>query len=1030
MRFTDIFVQRPVLASVVSLLILLLGVRAAMDMEIREYPQLESTTVTVSTAYPGASSDLVKGFVTTPLQQAIAESSGIDYLTSTSSQGVSTITAKMELNYDANAALSEIQSKVASQRNVLPEAAQDPVITSETGDSTALMYIAFYSTELQVPQITDYLNRVVQPKLQALAGVGKAELLGRKFALRVWLDPERLTAVNLTPTQVVQVLLGNNYQAAVGNTKGELVEISLASDTDVSNLEQFEQLVVKQDNGTIVRLSDIADVELGSESYENLALYKGQPATYVAIEMAPGANPLTVAGLVKDSLPEIESQLPSGLNMRLAYDASDFIEDSIKEVIKTLGEAVIIVLVIVFLCLGSLRAAIVPSVAVPLSLIGGAFLMLLMGFSLNLLTLLSMVLAIGLVVDDAIIMVENVHRHIEEGATKYEAALEGAREMATPIIAMTTTLVAVYAPIGFMGGLVGSLFTEFAFTLAGTVVVSGIVALTLSPMLSGKVLKEHGSSGRFEQRVEKTFTGLANGYRRALTWTVESISVVVFFATVILISIYFMFMMSQKELAPTEDQGILFFLGNAPQTATLDYLQKYGGEAQEVMSGVDGYNEDFMLLGVLGPNTVFGGFKMAPWSQRDISQFAVQPNLQGALGQVTGLDTAVFPRPALPGSGGGLPFQFVITTGASYEELDKVADEVLGKAMQSGNFMFLRKTINFDKPLTTINVDRDRAADLGLSMQDVGAAMGSMLGGGYINRFSMDGRSYQVIPQVARSFRMDEEMINDYRIRTDSGALVPLSSIISFSHSVEPSQRTQFNQLNSLILEGVPMPGTAMGDVMNSLQQMAAETMPQGFTSDWSGQTRQTAKQGSALVVTFFLSLLVIYLVLAAQFESWRDPFIILVSVPLSVAGAMMFIVLGFATMNIYTQVGLITLIGVVAKNGILIVEFANQLQESKGLNKREAVIEAAAIRLRPIIMTTLALIVAMVPLLMAAGPGAVSRFAIGITIAAGLGIGTLFTLFVLPGFYILLGKTHHQDHDSAQQPPQKSDGDKSPQPA
>ncbi|MAL32743.1 MAG: multidrug efflux protein, partial [Marinobacter sp.] len=789
--------------------------------------------------------------------------------------------------------------------------------------------------------------------------------------------------------------------------------------------DAFRNLVVKTQNGTQIRLQDIARVELGSQTYDSLALYKGQPATYVAIELAPGANPLTVAELVKAELPDIESQLPSGLNVRLAYDASDFIDDSINEVIQTLLEAMIIVLVVVFLCLGSVRASVVPSVAVPLSLIGGAFVMLMFGFSLNLLTLLSMVLAIGLVVDDAIIMVENVHRHIEQGESRFDAAINGAREMATPIIAMTTTLVAVYAPIGFMGGLVGSLFTEFAFTLAGTVVISGIVALTLSPMLSAKVLKPHGDPGRFEKVVEKSFNGLANGYKAALASLMQTKSVVVFFAFVVLGSIYFMLMMSQNELAPTEDQGILFYQGLGPETSTLDYLYDHGQEVQNRMSEVPGYSEDFMILGITSPNAVFGGFKLAPWSEREITQFEVQPKLDAELKKVTGLQTAVFPRPSLPGSGGGLPFQFVITTGGSYEQLDQVADEMLGKAMQSGNFMFLKKSINFDKPVTRINVDRDRVADLGLSMQDVGQSLASMLSGGYINRFNMEGRSYQVIPQVDDQFRPSKEALQDYYIRAGNGELVPLSSVVSFTEEVEPSNRTQFNQQNSLTLEGVVMPGVAAGTAMEFMEQTASDVFPQGFSYDYTGETRQLATQGSALMVTFFLSLLVIYLVLAAQFESWRDPIIILVSVPMSVAGAMAFIVLGFATMNIYTQVGLITLIGVVSKNGILIVEFANQLQKERGLNKVDAVIEAAAIRLRPIIMTSLALIFAMVPLLIAIGPGAESRFAIGLTISAGLGIGTLFTVFVLPAFYILLARDHHgsaadeygNDEESSQVP-------------
>jgi len=624
------------------------------------------------------------------------------------------------------------------------------------------------------------------------------------------------------------------------------------------------------------------------------------------------------------------------------------------------------------------------------------------------------------VVDDAIIMVENVHRHIEQGESRFDAAINGAREMAVPIIAMTTTLVAVYAPIGFMGGLVGSLFTEFAFTLAGTVVISGIVALTLSPMLSGKVLKPHGNPGRFEQVVEKTFNGLSNIYKRALISLMQTKSVVIFFAVVVLGSIYFMVNMSQNELAPTEDQGILFYQGLGPETATLDYLYDHGQEIQDRIATVPGYNEDFMIIGITSPNAVFGGFKMKPWSERDITQFEAQPQVDAELKNVTGLQTAVFPRPSLPGSGGGLPFQFVITTGASYEQLDQVADELLGKAMQSGNFMFLKKSINFDKPITRIQVDRDRVADLGLSMQDVGQSLASMLSGGYINRFNMEGRSYKVMPQVDEQFRPSKESLKDYYIRAGNGELVPLSSVVSFTEDVEPSNRTQFNQLNSLTLEGVVQPGVAMGTAMDYMEKTAGEVFPQGFSNDYTGQTRQLANQGSALMVTFFLSLLVIYLVLAAQFESWRDPFIILVSVPMSVAGAMAFIVLGFASMNIYTQVGLITLIGVVSKNGILIVEFANLLQKDRGLSKFDAVVEAAAIRLRPIIMTSLALIFAMVPLLIAIGPGAESRFAIGLTISAGLGIGTLFTIFVLPAFYLLLARDHHgsaQDEYADEEP-------------
>ncbi|WP_136067704.1 efflux RND transporter permease subunit [Modicisalibacter radicis] len=1013
MKFTDIFVHRPVLATVVSLLILLMGLRAAMDMEVRQYPQLESTVITVTTSYPGASSELVQGFVTTPLQQAIAEADGIDYINSQSIQGASTIEVHMTLNYDANAALAEVQAKVASQRSVLPQAAESPVIESSTGDSTALMYLAFYSGEMPVPQITDYLTRVVQPKLQALPGVAKARIYGQGFAMRIWLDPQRMAALDVTPQQVVAVLENNNYQAGVGKTRSEFVAVNLTADTDISDPEQFEDLVVRNDDGDLVRLRDIARTELGAESYDSTAWYNGTPASFMAIEQAPGANPLDVARAVRETLPEIRNQLPTGLDVVLPYDASEFIEDSINEVVKTLLEALVIVLVVIFLSLGSFRAALVPAVAVPLSLIGAAFVMLLMGFSLNLLTLLSMVLAIGLVVDDAIIIVENVHRHIEAGEGKFEAALNGAREMATPIIAMTTTLVAVYAPIGFMGGLVGSLFTEFAFTLAGAVVISGIIALTLSPMLAGKVLKPHGNPSRFERGVEATFNGLANGYRSLLSRALQTVSVLVAFAVVVLVSIYFMFVTSQNELAPTEDQGIIFFQGTAPQTATLEYLKRFANDIQAGAERIDGYDETFMILGGTSADTVFGGFKMKPWSERDISQMEVMPHLQAALGQVTGLQTAAFAPPALPGSSGGLPIQFVLTTANSFEELNATADELLGKAMASGNFAFLRKSINLDRPVTDIHIDRDRVADLGLTMADVGQSLATLLGEGFVNRFSMEGRSYKVIPQVEQAYRLDTSMIDNYYIAADSGQQVPLSSLVSFERGVEPSKRTQFQQLNAVTLEGVPRPGVALGDALAWLNQSAAETLTANYSVDYTGTSRQLMNQGSALILTFFLSLLVIYLVLAAQFESWRDPLIILVSVPMSVAGAMTFITLGVSTVNIYTQVGLITLIGVVAKNGILIVEFANTLQHERGLDRRQAVIEAATIRLRPIIMTSVALIVAMVPLLIATGAGAVSRFDIGLTIASGLGIGTLFTLFVLPAFYILLARDHNASRDA-----------------
>jgi multidrug efflux pump len=1011
MKFTDIFIHRPVLATVVSLLIFILGIRAFMDLEIRQYPETQNTVVTITTAYPGASSDLVQGFITTPLQQAIAEANGIEYLVGTSTAGLSVIEANMRLNYDPNAAVAEIQAKVASRLNVLPEAAQNPVIDSTTGDSTALMYLAFYSEEMTLPQITDYLIRVVQPQLQALEGIAKAEIFGdQTFAMRIWLDPARMASLGVSGDEVARVLAENNYLAGIGRLRGDQVQIDLSATTDVSRVEDFQRLVVRTQDDTLIRLDDIAEVEMGAKTYDSATLYKGIPAIFIGIEPAPGSNPLEVAGRVQDLMPELKTQFPEGLKAFVPYDASEFIEDSIKEVFKTLAEAVLIVLLVIFLSLGSIRAALVPSVAVPLSIVGAGFLMLLFGFSINLLTLLAMVLAIGLVVDDAIIVVENVHRHLEMGKSGTQAAIDGARELAMPIIAMTLTLAAVYAPIGFMGGLVGSLFTEFAFTLAGAVVVSGIVALTLSPMLAGQVLRAGGDQSRFERGVEHVFTRLAEGYRRLLHGWLKYPGVTLLVAVVILAAIYGMYSMTKKELAPTEDQSILFFMGTTPQTATVDLNLRYIDEMLPIFESFPEHEESFIIAGMGGDQSMtFGGFKMFPPSERERGQMEIQPQLQGMLGEITGMQTVVFPRPSLPTPGNGIPVEFVVLSDRPVAELDGLADQLLGKAMASGNFMFLSKDIKYERPRTVLEVDRDLAGDLGISMADLGRSLSVMLNEDYVNWFSLEGRSYQVIPQVAQRFRNDIGQLQDFYVRNAAGDLIPLSALVEIRDQVEPSKRVQFQQLNAITLSGVMTPGVPLGAALAYLEQEASALFPRGVRWDYKGESRQFKTEGAALEVTFFLSLLIIYLVLAAQFESWRDPFVILMSVPLTIAGALAFLFLGLASVNIYTQVGLITLIGLIAKNGILIVEFSNQLREREGLSKREAVEQASAIRLRPILMTTVSMLVAMIPLLIATGPGAVSRFDIGLVIITGLGIGTLFTLFVVPAFYMLLSPDQHR---------------------
>jgi len=1013
MHFTDIFIRRPVLASVVSLLILVLGLRAYGTLPILQYPRTENALVTVATIYYGADPDVVAGFITTPLENAIAQANGIDYMSSTSETGTSTITIYLRLNYDADKALTEINTKINSVLNQLPPGTLQPTLTVKIGQTIDAMYIGFNSDTLAPNQITDYLTRVVQPRLQAVVGVQTAELLGQKvFALRAWLDPKKLAAFGLTATDVSAALTANDYISGVGTTKGQMVQVNLSASTSLHSADEFRELVIKQVGGAVVRLKDVANVTLGSEDYETEVAFDGKQAVYIGIQVAPAANLLDVIQGVHAVFPGIQALLPQGLNGEIIYDSTEFVHSAISEVIRSLVEALIIVTIVVFLFLGSVRSSLIPTVAIPLSLVGTFIVILALGYSINLLTLLALVLAIGLVVDDAIIVVENVSRHLEEGLTPIDAAIKAARELGGPIIAMTVVLAAVYVPIGFQSGLTGALFAEFAFALVGAVTVSGVVALTLSPMLCSRLLKAPDPTGggweaRLTRFIDRSFKRLHDGYERRLHGSLNTLPVTLTFALIVLLSIYFLFGSAKTELAPQEDQGVIITQSIAPPNATLQQRQLYSKQVYQIFAKHPETQHVFQLD---VPGQSIAGMVFKPWDKRSLTTNVLQPILQQQLNGVAGVRIAAFQPPPLPGSI-GLPVQFVITTTDPFERLNDVARQFLQQSLQSGMFIFLDCDLKIDNPQSDITIDRDKTAQLGLKMSDVGGSLSAMLGGAYVNYFSISGRSYKVIPQVQQRFRLNPRQLLDYYIRTADGSLVPLSTVATVSTKTVPESLNHFQQLNSATIQGVAMPGVAQGDALVFLQNLSTRLLPQGYSIDYGGLSRQYVQETSGFITTFGFALIIIFLALAALFESFRDPVIILVSVPMSIAGALIFVTLGFGGMslNIYTEVGLVTLMGLISKHGILIVQFANHLQE-EGRSKREAIEQAAGIRLRPILMTTAAMVLGVVPLITASGAGAVSRFQMGVVIASGLSIGTLFTLFVVPAVYVVFAADHHAD--------------------
>ncbi len=1005
MKFTDLFVRRPVLAIVVNLVIVIAGLQAIRSLSVRQYPRSDIAVVQVTTAYVGANADLVRGFITTPLERVIASADGIDYMESSSAQGVSTITVHLKLNYDTNAALTQVQAKVAQVRNTLPPEAEAPIIELQTADTQfAAMYLGFSSPDLDQAQITDYLKRVVQPRLSAVSGVQRADILGdRTFAMRVWLKPDRMASLGISASDVRDALAQNNALSALGRTKGSMVSVNLTANTDLRSVDEFRRLVVKERQGVVVRLSDIADVVLGAENYDQEVRFNGQTATFMGVWVLPTANSLDVISRVRAELPAIQAELPAGMRVGVPYNSTEYINDAIHDVLRTLTETLLIVIVVIFLFLGSVRSVLIPVVAIPISLVGAVFLMLAFGFTINLLTLLAIVLSVGLVVDDAIVMVENVERHLQDGKSPYRAALDAARELVGPIIAMTITLAAVYVPIGIQGGLTGALFREFAFTLAGAVVVSGVVALTLSPMMSAHLLRAGDQERGFAGLINRGFDGVRRGYLRTLASTLRYRPVVLALWVIVAALIVPLYMFSQRELAPAEDQGVVFSIIQAAPNATIEQTRLFATQVDAVYRSLPETASTFQLISPAGG---FGGMVTKPWSQRTKTSQQLLVEAAGSLSKIPGIRAIPTTPPPLPG-GSDFPVDFVLASPAEPQQLADAATQLVIKAFTSGLFMFADTDVKFDQPQTEVVFDRDKLRSQGVDLSQAGRDLSVLLGGNYVNRFSIQGRSYKVIPQVQRADRLTADQLSQIYITGAGDKLVPLSTFATLRTTTQPRELKKFQQLNAVRIQGVIPPPVPLDTALRFLEDQAKTLLPQGVTVDYAGQSRQLRTEGSAFLATFLLSAILIYLVLAAQFESFRDPFIILAgSVPLALSGALVFSFVGWTTLNIYSQVGLITLVGLVAKNGILIVQFANHLQET-GKDKLAAVIEAAGTRLRPILMTTAATVVGHVPLVLATGPGAGARNSIGIMLVSGMIIGTAFTLFVVPSIYMLVARRH-----------------------
>ena len=1013
MKFTDIFIRRPVLAVSISLLIIILGLQAISKLAVREYPKMTTTVITVTTAYPGADANLIQAFVTSKIEEAVAQADNVDYMSSSSRPSSSSITVKMKLNTDPNAALADVLAKVNSVRSELPSGIEDPTVTSSTGGS-GIMYISFRSNKLDASQVTDYIQRVVKPQFFTVEGVASVDIFGAsEYALRIWLDPQKMAAQNLSATQVMSALSANNVQTAAGNDNGFYVVYKNKVDTTTKSVDELSKLIVYSNGDKLVRLRDIADIELNKSSDAARAVANGADSVVLAVNPTSSANPLTVAEKILPLYESIKNNLPDAIQTDILYDRTVAINNSIEEVVKTIIEATIIVLVVITMFIGSFRAILIPVITIPISLIGVIMMLQTLDFSINLMTLLALILAIGLVVDDAIVVLENVDRHIKLGETPFRAAIIGTREIAVPVISMTIALIAVYSPMALMGGITGTLFKEFALTLAGAVFISGIVALTLSPMMTSKLLKGHDKPSKLEERVNRTLTKINNAYTYVLGLVMANRKCMLVFAAAIFATLPVLFNSLSSELTPTEDKGAFLAIGSAPSNVNVDYVQAAMAPYQKILTDTDEVQFAMTISGVPSTNQSLNVVTLKDWKDRSRSQAEVLQELNNKAKAIPEVSVSGFAFPEIETGEQGPPIGFVISTSQGYEDLANVAGKFLEAMQKSGKFVYSSLDLKFDTAQMHIKIDREKAGTYGITMKQISATLGSFLSAATVERVDIDGRAYKIISQVKREDRLSPQSWDNYYVSAANGTSVPLSSLVSMTLEPQPSSLPRFSQLNSAVISAVPMPGSSIGDAIQWLKDSSKELLPQGYNYDFKGEARQLVQEGNALAVTFVLAVVIIFLVLAIQFESIRDPMVIMISVPLAISGALLALnAFGFvgkagATLNIYSQVGLITLVGLITKHGILMCEVAKEEQLNHGKNRIEAITEAAKVRLRPILMTTAAMIAGLVPLLYATGAGAVSRFSMGIVIVSGLAVGTLFTLFVLPVIYSYVASEH-----------------------